>query len=182
MIVKARLARTATLRRALFALVAAAVAGVVIWWLDRVVLRPQLPIICGDLEEPCTVTYLSDYSPVIPYLVYLVTAGASLLVAALAWRSRSVAVGTIYLVLGGMLALLPLIQPSIWRDYGPHDPLRDRAVAMLRDIWGATNGSHDLLGLLGAAMAIAGIVVIVRSLVDWVAAGEPGRRTAGPAA
>ena len=156
-------------------LVAAAVALVAIWWLDHVVMVHQLPFVgCTlDIPSPCSASNPSGYDPQLAYLGYLATAGVALVLARLAWWSRSAAVGTIYLVVGGLFALLPLIHPDNGLD--PH------AITPLRDFVQATGEQRNLLAVLGGAMALVGILVIVRSLLDWVAADERDSGTGGQA-
>lgn len=92
------------------------------------------------------------------------SAAAVVLLVALAWRSRSAAVGAIYLVVGGLFAFLPWILVTFAAGHNDvpallPDPL-PIAVASLHE---ATIGQLNAVGVIGAGMAIAGLAVITRS-------------------
>jgi hypothetical protein len=76
-------------------------------------------------------------------------AGSVLLLAHLAWASRSMAIGVIYLVVGAFFALLRWLP----------DPLAS-AVSYL---YVTTVGPLNAVVVIGAGMAIAGVVVLAAS-------------------
>lgn len=81
-------------------------------------------------------------------------AGAVLLLGLLGWRSRSAAVGATYLVVGGLVALLPWILTSLttYRNDAPPllpDPLAIAVAALHVAAIGPMNGAV----IIGAGMA-----------------------------
>jgi hypothetical protein len=95
----------------------------------------------------------------------LAVAGSVLLLGALAWRSRSVLVGAIYSAVGAIVAFLPVI---VWRfaaQINGNPPVLPKPIAdgvSQNYFW--SNGPLNAMGMIGAAMLVAGILVIGRSI------------------
>jgi hypothetical protein len=100
-------------------------------------------------------------------LAVLAIAGAALLLARIAWWSRSTVVGIVYLVVGVGLALLPWLGASIAPERFDHRPWADifptPVTTAVQFVETASFGPLDAFVMIGAVMAIAGVCVIVRS-------------------
>lgn len=110
-------------------------------------------------------------------LGHLAIAGAALVLARLAWWSRSTVVGTIYLVVGALFALLPWIGANFVPNRYAHVPYADvlpaPLVSAVQDVGGATFGPLDAFVMIGGVMAIAGVCVIARSDSDRTVVAQP---------
>ncbi len=161
------------LGRASSALVAAAAVLVAIWWLDHLVIPyPTVP------EYDTDPVY---YDP-IRSLGYFAMAGGALVLARLAWWSRSAVVGTTYLIVGAGLALLPWIYVYFVPDPYSGTPywgaLPASLASAIKELRRAIAGPLDAFGTVGGVLAIVGVFVLARWLRDWVAAREPDSETA----
>jgi peptidoglycan/LPS O-acetylase OafA/YrhL len=106
-----------------------------------------------------------DFGQAMPLwtLGMLAIAGAVLLLALLAWRSRSAVVGVVYLAVGGFFACLPWIVMSLTFSRNDAPPVLPEPIAIaLFDFWTATTGPLNAVGVVGAGMAIVGVAVLVR--------------------
>ena len=101
-------------------------------------------------------------------------AGAILLLALLAWRSRSAVVGVIYVVVGGFFASQLWMLMSLATSRNDVPPLLPDPIAIaLNGIVMATMGPLNAVGVIGAGMAIIGVAVMARrSRQQSVAATE----------
>jgi hypothetical protein len=98
--------------------------------------------------------------------------GSVLLLGMLAWRSRSTAVGAIYLVVGGFFALLPWILISLASSRNDVPPALPEPLAIaVGDVYVASVGPLKAVLVIGAGMAIAGVAVIARSFLERT--GQP---------
>ena len=146
------MSRTGT---ALVALAAAAIALVIMAWFDSTFLR--------DALRQAQSTF--DTASVSPLFVLgsLLTAGAVLLLGALAWRAESVVVGLAYVVVGGFFVALPWLVLVLASATGEAAPvLPDALAAALKRIWLSTAGQLNAVAPIGAGMLSAGIAALVQ--------------------
>lgn len=94
----------------------------------------------------------------------LAVAGVVLALALPAWRSRSAVVGVTYAVVGTFFLFLTVITYDQWS--GPY-------ATTASHIRTETEGPLHAVTIIGAAMAVVGVVVFGRLLHDRLAAGEP---------
>ena len=151
------------LGRASLALVALAAVLVAIWWLDHMV-----------IPYPTVGTYADEtmYESPLRSLGYVAIVGAALVLARLAWWSRSAVVGTTYLVVGAFFAMLPWVYVFFF-PHGLPAVLPTGLARVVKELRMVTAGPLDAFVTLGGVMAIVGVFVLARSLRAWVAAGEP---------
>jgi hypothetical protein len=141
--------------KALVALAAAAIALVIMAWFDNTFLRDAL-------REAQSTFNAASVSPLF-VLGSLLTAGAVLLVGALAWRAASVIVGLVYVVVGGFFAALPWLVLSLASATGDAAPvLPDSLASAVTSIWLSTTGQLNAVATIGAGMLLAGIAALVR--------------------
>lgn len=150
--------------RAALALVVAVGVLAVMAWFDTTVVREAL-------QRGRPTAELGPFA-LLQSLGALATAAAVVLLVLLAWRSRSVAVGVIFLVVGAFVELRMWILWSFasGRNDIPAllpDPLAI-AVANLAEV---TQGPVNAVGVIGAGMVIAGVAVMARSYRERT--GEP---------
>ncbi len=148
--------------RTLVALAAAAIALVIAAWFDNVVM--------GDVRERART---SDPSPIFTMTVLgsLLVAGSVLMLGVLAWRSASVVVGLVYVVVGAFFAALPWLWWNLARM--TVDVLPEALAVAIRELGSSTGGPLNAVGTIGAAMLIAGIATLARWWrVRAVAAGR----------
>jgi hypothetical protein len=143
-------------KRAL-ALGAAAAVLVVMAWFDTTIVR--------DAAKQGALIFDHSQYALVAALGMILSAGAVLLLALLAWRSRSVAVGVIYALVGAYLAF----QQWIWMDLagqinGAPPVLPYPLDSAVNHILNATIGPLIAVGIIGAGMLVAGVAVIPRSL------------------
>ena len=101
----------------------------------------------------------------------LAIAGAVVLLAVLAWRSRSVLVGSAYTVVGAFFLGLRLI---VWLFATQVNNTPPVAPAPIPDLLGrlmfGTYGPLDAIAMVGAGMVIGGLLVLGRRLNDRLTA------------
>lgn len=142
--------------RAALALVVALGVLAVMAWFDTTVVREALARGRPTFE-------MGQYT-LLWSLGSFATAAAVVLLVALAWRSRSAAVGAIYLVVGGLFAFLPWILVSFASSHnGVPALLPDPLAIAVASLHEATIGQLNAVGVIGAGMALAGVAVLVRS-------------------
>jgi hypothetical protein len=96
---------------------------------------------------------------------FFVVAGGVLLLALLAWRSRSALVGVLYAIVGAYFAGQMWIMVTFGATRNEVPPILPEAiVSALGQVQAATVGSLNAVGIVGAGMAIAGIAVLARTL------------------
>ena len=150
--------------RAALALIVAVGVLAVMAWLDTTVVREALQRGRPTFE-------LGQYT-LLRALGSFATAAAVVLLALLAWGSRSVAVGMIYLVVGAFVALLPWIAHTFATSHNDVPALMPDAFARaVFDLYVATDGPLNAAGVIGAGMAIAGVAVMARSFRERT--GQP---------
>ena len=134
------------LPRSALAIAAAAVALLALAWFDSTVIRD------AQRQAAATFSPAPSYAPWA--LGLFLTAGAVLMLALLAWWSRSLAVGVLYAVVGAFLAVLPWILWTFAAQVNDTPPvLPEPLVTALSDLYQGTAGPLN-----------AGVAVIVRSL------------------
>lgn len=139
-----------------FALIVALVMLAALAWFDVTVLR--------EAEQRSRATFDTRDSALVGSLGSFAIAASVLGLAWLALRSRSVAVGVIYLVVGGFFALLPVILSSFATYRNDVPPLLPDPLARgVGDIYVAAVGPLNAVVIVGAGMVIAGAAVITRS-------------------
>jgi hypothetical protein len=170
--------------RAAPALVAAAAVLVAVWWIDHVVIEVVLMHPYFVLRSH-VLRSLSGLDPqqvgTLSYplwsLEILAIGGAALVLARIAWWSRSAVVGIFYLVVGTSLALLPWLGARFAPERFDHTPWMDIFPTPLgtavRWVEAARFGSLDALVMIGAVMAITGGFVTLRSFRDGVVVAQP---------
>lgn len=88
-------------------------------------------------------------------------AGAVLLIGALAWRSRSMAVGVTYSCIGAFFAFLPVIMWRFAAQINGNPPILPRPIAdELSQIFVWSSGPLNATGMVGAGMFVTGILLI----------------------
>ena len=92
-------------------------------------------------------------------------AAGILVVASLAWWSRSVVVGLVDVLVGGFFAFLPVITFNFAATINGAPPvLPAQAATFVGDVFRATGGPLGAVIPLGAGMLIAGVAVIARQV------------------
>jgi hypothetical protein len=143
--------------RTYVALAGAALALVIAGWFDNAVLRDALRYADATFN-PIGVTGLFAFGSVL-------VAGSALVVAVLAWRTASVAVGLAYGVVGGFFVALPWLVWNLAAQVNGTPALLPEPLAYVLGriyIW-TSDGSLNAVGTIGAAMLIAGVASLVRS-------------------
>jgi hypothetical protein len=165
--------------RVLIAILAAGAALYVGGWFDGTVMR--------DIQHQEEASFDPNGLTLALSLGSLAVAGAVLLLGALAWRSRSTLVGATYSSVGALVAFLPVI---VWRfaaEINDHAPVLPKPIAdEISQIYFWSSGPLNAMGIIGAGMLVAGILVIGRSFRGRVASPvaepptEPARLPAQP--
>jgi hypothetical protein len=139
--------------RSVLALVAAGVVLAVMAWFDSTIMH--------EARQRAAATFDPGGVQVLGSLGTIAEAGAVLLLALLAWRSRSRAVGAAYIVVGLFFAILPWFVWTFAAQSNDTPPvLPDPLPGVLGDLYQATSGPLNAIGTIGAGMAIAGVAVI----------------------
>jgi len=97
----------------------------------------------------------------------MVVAGLVLTVAIIGWRCRSIGLGIVYAVAGGLIAFLVYLMLAVGTSIGSPDappPLFD-LLSVLSNLEAMTEGPLHAFSIIGAAMAIVGIVQIADGMV-----------------
>lgn len=135
-------------------------AGGVLWvsaWLDHVWLA-GLQRQAGASFDPTGVIWALGVGA-------LVVAGAVLLLAILAWRSRSVAVSMVYAVVGAFFTFLPTLLWQFSASVNGAPPVLPQPVAdVVNEVYQASVGPLDAVETVGAGMLIVGVAGLARSL------------------
>jgi len=144
-----------TRHKTLVALAAAAIVLVIAAWFDTTVML--------EARRQAASTFDSSGIAAMAVVGSLMIAGSVLLVGALAWRATSLAVGLVYVVVGGFFVALPWL---VWNlSTGINDVpavLPEPIAVALWNIYYSTTGALNAGGTIGAAMLIAGIVALAR--------------------
>lgn len=142
--------------RALVALAVAAIVLVVAVWYDAGVL--------AEAELRGKATFDTGSTMILVSLGSFLVAGSVLLLARLAWNSRSMAVGVIYLVAGAFFAFLPWTFTSFTTYRNDVPPLLpDPLAKVLGDLYLAAVGPLNAVVIIGAGMAIGGVAAMAGS-------------------
>jgi hypothetical protein len=138
------------------AVVGAAVLIVLFSWLDTTVVADAIRGVSAGF----------DGGPV-SFVISLVGVGlaASILgLAVTAWRSRSGIVGSLYAMVGVLLAFLPVIFFSLAAGRNGSPPvLPDPMARLIGDLVRGTSGPTNAVSLLGASMLVVGLAVLTRA-------------------
>ncbi len=145
--------------RTALALAAAAVALVVLAWFDTTVV--------GDAARQGAQSFDNSQYFLVASLGTVASAGAVLLLALLAWRSRSAVVGVIYTLLGAYFAF----QAWIWATVAPELP--DQLASIANATFNASVGSLNAVGIIGGGMLIVGVAVLTRSFRERTDSSVP---------
>lgn len=95
----------------------------------------------------------------------LAVAGAVLLLAILAWRSRSVLVATAYAVVGAFFTFLPTILWQFAASHNGDSPVLPQPLAdVVGQVYFASTGPVNAVETVGAGMLIVGMAGLARSL------------------
>lgn len=142
--------------RAILAVVVGLGLLAVMAWFDAVVLL--------EAQQRGRATFDSGQASLLFALGAFAIAGSVLVVMRLALDAGSVAVGVIYLFVGGFFALLWWIV-STFATYRNDVPplLPDTLASAVANVWISTTGPLYAVSVVGAGMAIAGVAAIVRS-------------------
>ena len=152
--------------RTALALVAAAVVLIVMAWFDATVVR--------DAIRRGSANFDSSQSTLTESLGMILIAGAVLLLASLAWRSRSVVVGVVYALVGTFFAFLLWVWTNPAGTHNDVPPvLPDPLVAAVSNIVMAGVGPLNAVGIVGGGMLIAGVAVITWSLRERTGSSVP---------
>lgn len=135
-------------------------AGAVLWvsaWLDHTWLA-EVQRQAGASFDPTAVVWTLG-------LGSLAVAGAVLLLAILAWRSRSVLVATAYAVSGAFFTFLPTILWQFGASRNGAAPVLPEPVAVVvNQVYVASTGPLNAVETVGAGMLIVGVAGLARSL------------------
>ncbi len=83
----------------------------------------------------------------------------------LAWRSGSLAVGTVYAVVGAFFAFLPVLLFDLGAQVNDTPPVLPQLIAdAVGQVYLRVEGPLNAVVIIGAGMLVAGLAVIVRSL------------------
>ena len=146
------------------AAVAVLVAAAVLWlagWADGTVMRD-----IGRREA-------QTFDPTGLSLAYafgaVAVASAVLLLAVLAWRSRSALVGAAYVLVGGFFAFMPVIVWKFAAEINGAAPLLPGPVAdAVGQIYQWSYGPLNAIATVGAGMFVVGLRVVGRALRTWM--------------
>ena len=95
----------------------------------------------------------------------LAVAGAVLLVAILAWRSPSVAVSTVYAVVGAFFTFLPTLLWQFSASVNGAPPVLPQPVAdVVTEVYQASTGPLNAVETVGAGMLIVGVAGFARAM------------------
>jgi hypothetical protein len=152
--------------RTALALVAAAVALVAITWFDTTVVH--------DAAQQGAQAFDHSQYALFASLGTVASAGAVLLLALLAWWSRSAAVGVLYAAVGAYFAFQLWIWMNLAGQRNDTPPMLPYPLdSAVNHIHLATAGPLNAVGIIGAGMLIAGVAVITRSLRERTGSPVP---------
>ena len=114
-----------------------------------------------DAVRQASSTFDSTQYTLVVSLGTIVIAGAVLLLASVAWRSGSIAVGIVYAAVGAYFALQLWIYMYLAGQVLP-EPLETAVI----NVSFATLGPLNAVGIVGGGMVIAGVAVLTRSFRD----------------
>jgi hypothetical protein len=144
------------LGRVVIPILAAGAALYIAGWFDGTVMH-QIQTEAGRAYDPNPLMLAISIGS-------LAVAGSVLLLGALAWLARSTLVGAIYTTVGALVAFLPVI---VWRfaaQINDSPPFLPQPIANEIDqIYSWSSGPLNAMGMIGAGMFVAGILVIARS-------------------
>jgi hypothetical protein len=153
--------------RSAVALAAAAVVLAVMAWFDTTV-------VSNAAQREAQTFDMSGYA-LVEALGTILIAGSVLLLALLAWRSRSVAVGVAYALVGAYFALQLWITWTFAAQANGAPPVLpyplDRAV---NHVFSATYGRLNAVGIVGAGMLVAGVAVLAQRFRERTRSSVPG--------
>ena len=138
------------------ALVVAGIALAAAAWFDATVIN--------EAERHVAATFSFGNIGVLLSLGSIAVAGGCLLVAWLGVRAAAL-VGLAYAVIGGFFALLPWLVLNLGAvENGVPGVIPEAIASPISQLYARTLGPLNAVGTIGAAMLIAGIVAMVRSL------------------
>jgi hypothetical protein len=118
-------------------------------------------------ETQAQVSRTFDVGPVLPIraLGYLLVAGGSLAIGAIAWRLRSLSLGIAYIVVGTFFAFLDTLTWKLAAEINGATPVLPQPVASsIADIYLWQNGLLNAVPIIGAA-TLVGLAVVVAIVV-----------------
>lgn len=145
--------------RAALAFGAAAVTLPALAWLDGTVMR--------DAQRYASANF--DFGPaaVVSALVSMAVAGTVLLLAQLAWRSRSSLVGLAYVLVGAFLTFFTWVLFTLAAGRNGAPPALPEPIATAVSwLYVASVGPLNAVIIVGGGMLLIGITVLARSLRD----------------
>lgn len=158
--------RMSKVGRTALALVAAAVVLVVMAWFDTTVVR--------DAIQQGRANFDSSQSTLIMSLGTVASAGAVLLLALLAWWSRSAAVGALYAAVGAYFAFQLWIWMNLAGTRNDTPPMLPHPLdSAVNHIHLATAGPLNAVGIIGGGMLVAGVAILTRSFRERIGSSVP---------
>jgi hypothetical protein len=152
--------------RSALALAAAVVVLVMIAWFDTTVV--------SDAAQQGAQSFDNRRYVLVAALGTILIAGSVLLLALLAWRSRSVAVGVVYTAVGAYFALQLWVWMNLAAQVNDTPPVLpyplDRVV---NHIFSATYGRLNAVGIVGAGMLVAGVAVLAQRVRERTRSSIP---------
>jgi len=123
-------------------------------WFDTTVI--------DDAARQAAQTFNSRPYALLGSLGMALIAGSGLLLALLAWRSRSVLVGVIYALVGAYFAFqLPIWMNLAWAaSDGTPAALPEPFLTVVDNLVPATSGQLNAVGIIGSGMLVVGVAVI----------------------
>jgi hypothetical protein len=136
-------------------------------WLDTTVMR--------EAQRDAAATFDPHWQALITSLAIVGAVGAAMLLALLAWRLQSLAVGVAYALVGAYLTFEVWIVWTFAAQYNDTPPvLPDPLLSVVTQLFHATDGPLNLATIVGAGMLVGGGAVITRWLRER--AGSPVAR------
>ena len=142
---------------AVMALVVAGAALVAAAWFDSSVMR--------EVQRTAAAAFDQGSLGLAWAIGSIVIAGSVLGLGGLAWRSGSLAVGTVYAVVGAFFAFLPVLLFDLGAQVNDTPPVLPQPIAdAVGQVYLRVEGPLNAVVIIGAGMLVAGLAVIVRSL------------------
>jgi hypothetical protein len=142
------------------AAVAVLAAAAVLWlagWADGTVMR--------DIQQQEAATFDPTGLSLAYALGAVAVASGVLVLAVLAWRSRSALVGVAYLVVGGFFGFMPVINWWGAAQINGAPPVLPGPIAdAVSQIYFWSNGPLNAVATVGAGMLLVGLLVVGRSI------------------
>jgi len=152
--------------RAALAIIAAAIAVPVLAWLDGSLM--------ADARRGAAATFDASGLMVLGAIAAFMIGGAVLLLGTLAWRTASVAVGSIYLAVGAVLALAPVVSWTLGsvRAGMAEAVLPEDLAVLVNTLAFAIDGPLNAVSIVAGGMVVAGLATIVRGMRTRRSAGD----------